>query len=173
MSDQFLAEIRIFPMNFAPYGWQLCNGQILAISQFAALFSLIGTYYGGNGTSNFQLPNLQANVALGAGNGPGLSSYVIGEVGGVPNVTLKLNEMASHSHSFSADPVAKKELSTVNGATPAGSTLGNFYSTVTPSATMNAVMLTTAGGGGPHENRQSYLAMNFCIALQGLFPSRN
>jgi microcystin-dependent protein len=173
MSDQFLAEIRIFPMNFAPYGWQLCNGQILAISQFAALFSLIGTYYGGNGTSNFQLPNLQANVALGAGNGPGLSSYVIGEVGGVPNVTLKVSEMASHPHSFSADPVAKKELSTVNGATPAGSTLGNFYSTVAPTINMNGAMLANAGNGQPHENRQPYLAMNFCIALQGLFPSRN
>ena len=173
MSDQFVAEIRIFPMSFAPYGWQLCNGQILAISQFAALFSLIGTSYGGNGTSNFGLPNLQSSVAIGAGQGPGLSNYVIGETGGVPNVTLKLAEMASHSHSFSADPVAKKELSSVANATPSGSTFGNFYSTTTPSVTMNGVMLATAGGGLPHANQQPYLAMNFCIALVGFFPSRN
>jgi microcystin-dependent protein len=173
MSDQYLAEIRIFPMPFAPRGWQLCNGQILAISQYAALFSLIGTYYGGNGTSTFQLPNLQASVAIGAGQGSGLSPYNIGEIGGAANVTLLLNQMASHTHSFSADPVTKKELSTVNGSTPAGSTLGNFYSTVTPSATMNAAMLSTAGNGQPHENRQPYLAFNFCIALVGIFPSRN
>jgi microcystin-dependent protein len=173
MSDQFVAEIRIFPFNFAPRGWQLCNGQILAISQNTALFSLIGTFYGGNGTSNFGLPNLQSSVAIGAGNGPGLSPYIIGEIGGVPNVTLKLVEMASHSHSFSADGVTKKELSSVAGASPAGSTLGNFYSTATPSVNMNTLMLATAGNGQPHPNQQPYLAMNFCIALVGLFPSRN
>jgi microcystin-dependent protein len=173
MSDQFLAEIRIFPFNFGPRGWQPCNGQILAISQYAALFSLIGTYYGGNGTSNFQLPNLQSNVAIGAGNGPSLSPYVIGEVGGVANVTLTLAEMAAHTHSFSADPVTKKELSTVNGATPSGSTLGNFYSTNAPSVNMNSTMLTPAGNSQQHSNQQPYLALNFCIALSGLFPSRN
>jgi microcystin-dependent protein len=116
---------------------------------------------------------LQSNVAIGAGSAPGLSPYSIGEVGGAANVTLTQSEMALHTHSFLADPVTKKELSTVNGATPAGSTLGNFYSTVAPSVNMNAQMLATTGSGLPHPNQQPYLALNFCIALVGLFPSRN
>lgn len=174
MSDQFVAEIRIFTGNFAPRGWALCNGQLLPISQNTALFSLIGTFYGGNGVSNFQLPNLQGCVPIGAGSAPGLSPYSVGEVGGSPTVTLIQNEMPSHNHTFSADPAAKKESDTVANNSPAAAATGtNFYSTTAPNVNMNPQMLSIAGQSLPHDNMQPYLTLNFCIALQGIFPSRN
>lgn len=172
MSDQFLGEIRIFPFNFAPVGWQQCNGQLLAISQYTALFSLLGTYYGGNGTSNFALPNFQGRVPVHQGTGAGLSPYVIGEVTGSQTVTLLSNQIPSHSHTFSGDSSAKKELSNVANAAPAGAA-SPAYSTAAPNAVMGATMLSTAGGSLPHDNMQSYLTMNFCIAMTGIYPSRN
>jgi microcystin-dependent protein len=171
MSDQFLAEIRIFPFNFAPRGWAQCNGQLLAISQNTALFSLIGTFYGGNGTSTFALPNFQGNVPVHQGTGVGLSSYTVGETGGSPTVTLLPNQVPGHSHSFSGDPNSKKELTSVSNAAPAGAT--SAYSTAAPNTTMAANMLVPAGGSQPHDNMQPYLTLNFCIATTGIFPSRN
>jgi microcystin-dependent protein len=172
MSDQFLGEIRIFPFNFAPYGWQQCNGQILPISQYTALFSLLGTYYGGNGTSNFALPNFQGNVPVHQGTGSGLSPYVLGEAGGSPTVTLLSSEVPAHSHSFSADPNSKKELTNVTNAAPAGAG-SPAYSTAAPNIIMAPGMLAPGAAPLPHNNMQAYLTLNFCIALQGIYPSRN
>jgi len=177
MSDQFLGEIRIFPGGFNPRGWAFCNGQLLSIAQNTALFSIIGTAFGGDGKSTFGLPNLQGSVPLGQGQGPGLSNYVVGDAGGSASVTLTVSTMPSHSHHFNADSAAKKELSNVLDAFPAGSESGSFYSTATPNVTMNAQMLQPAGGTGgttlPHNNVQPYLAVNFCIATTGMFPTRN
>ena len=172
MSDQFLAEIRIFPFNFAPTGWQQCNGQILAISQFTALFALIGTFYGGNGTSNFALPNFQGNVPVHQGQGPGLSPYTVGETGGSPTVTLLATQVPSHTHTFSADPNSKKEITNVANAAPAGAE-NPAYSTAAPNTTMSATMLAPGAAAVPHDNMQPYLTLNFCIATTGIFPARN
>jgi microcystin-dependent protein len=172
MSDQFLAEIRIFPFNFAPRGWAQCNGQILAISQNAALFSLLGTSYGGNGTSNFALPNFQGNVPIHQGTGTGLSPYQVGETGGTLTVTLNGSQIPGHGHTFSGDPNAKKELTGVANAAPAGAPKA-AYSTAAPNITMSPTMLVPAGGNLPHDNMQPYLTLNFCIATSGIFPSRN
>lgn len=172
MSDQFLAEIRIFPFNFAPRGWAQCNGQILSISQNTALFSLLGTSYGGNGTSNFGLPNFQGSVPMDQGNGTGLTPRVVGEVGGSPTVTLLSTEMPLHTHSFSGDPNSKKELNGVANAAPAGAG-SPAYSTAAPNTTMAAAMLNPAGNSLPHDNMQPYLTLNFCIATTGIYPARN
>ncbi len=172
MSDQFLGEIRMFGCNFAPRGWAMCNGQILSISQYAALFSIIGTYYGGNGTSNFALPDLRGRAALNTGQGPGLSDYLLGETAGVQTVALNLGEMAQHSHTFSVDPAAKKESNAIGGNVPAGASGANFYSTAVSNVNMNAQMLSSVGGSQAHDNMQPYLVVNFCIALVGIFPER-
>jgi microcystin-dependent protein len=172
MSDQFLAEIRIFPFNFTPSGWQQCNGQILPISQYAALFSLLGTTYGGNGTSNFALPNFQGLVPVHQGTGAGLSNYSLGETGGSPTVTLLGNQTPTHTHSFSGDPTAKKEITNIGNAAPAGASTA-AYSTSAPNTPMAASMLVAAGGSQPHNNMQPYLTLNFCIAMTGIFPARN
>jgi microcystin-dependent protein len=172
MSDQFLAEIRIFPFNFAPRGWLQCNGQILSISQNTALFSLLGTTYGGDGRTNFALPNFQGNVPVHQGNGAGLSPYILGQTGGSATVTLLANQIPSHNHSFSGDPTAKKELSNVANAAPAGAG-SPAYSTAAPNTTMSPAMLNPGGAAVPHDNMQPYLALNFCIATTGIFPARN
>ena len=177
MSEAFVAEIRIFPYNFAPHGWAFCNGQLLSISQNTALFSLIGTYYGGNGTSNFGLPNLQGSIVLNQGQGPGLSNRVLGEIGGENSVTLTVAQIAAHNHL----PNAKL---TSNTADPLGLIWGNpatvrpapkfFASTIgTGLVQMDVGAIALAGGGQPHNNLMPYLALNFCIALQGIYPSRN
>jgi len=183
MSDQFLAEIRIFPFNFAPRDWAIAAGQLLPISQNTALFSLIGTFYGGNGTSNFQLPNLQGLVPLNQGQGPGLSDYVIGQQDGAPNVTLNAATVPAHTHGFmvSTDSQNLTTVATNNqlcyGFTgdKAGSSVANIYSPNPNSAqTMLALnSVGTAGGSQAHNNMMPTLALNFCIALRGLFPSRN
>lgn len=170
--NQYLAELRIFPFNFAPTGWAMCNGQLIPIAQNPALFSLIGTFYGGNGTSNFALPNLQGSVPMSFGDGPGLSSRFLGEAGGSPTVTLITSEMPLHSHSFSADPQAKKEQSTVNNNAPAAASGANFYSTAAPNVSMSPQTLPATGGSLPHDNMQPFLTLNICIALTGIFPPR-
>jgi len=179
MADQFLAEIRIFPFNFAPFGWAQCNGQLLSISQNTALFSLLGTNFGGNGTSTFGLPNLQGSIPVDQGQGPGLSQYVVGETGGEAAVTLFANQNAVHSHSLVAD----KEVAT--SASPAGAIYmrGHYtaatngavlaYTAQAPSTAMNANAIATAGGNLPHNNMMPYLTLNFCIALTGIYPARN
>jgi microcystin-dependent protein len=180
MSSPFLAEIRVFACNFAPRGWALCNGQIIPIQQNTALFSLLGTTYGGNGTSNFALPNFQGNVAVSQGTGAGLSQWVLGEQNGVQSVTLLPTEMAQHNHSFNVTSSTGTQ-STSNNAQPAVGTKGGFqnpqsvltYSAAAPNQPMAPTALLPTGGSQPHNNMMPYLTLNFCIALQGIFPARN
>ncbi len=173
MADPFVAEIRIFPFNFAPNGWAFCDGQLLPLSQNTALFSLLGTTYGGNGKSNFALPNLQGRVPMFWGQGPGLSLRDIGESGGSETVTLLESEIPSHSHTLMASS------SPASSRTPGGNALarsrgGNVYQTNTSQnlVSMAPETVNAAGGDQPHNNMQPYLAFNFCIALQGVFPPR-
>ena len=176
MTDQFLGEIRIFGGNFAPIGWALCNGQILAISQNTALFALLGTQFGGNGTSNFALPNLQGNVPVGQGNGAGLSQRLMGDTGGEQNVTLTQNMMRSHNHGMSGVATSGSSVTpdpTMALAEPP--TVVPIYQTSlgSPAATLSAGAVTPSGGGQPHNNLQPFLVLNFIIALQGIFPARS
>ena len=179
MSDQFVAEIRIFPFNFAPKGWAFCNGQLLPISQNTALFSLLGTTYGGDGKSTFALPDMQGNTPMQQGQGPGLSLRDLGELGGEQSVTLLQTEMPSHSHGAMADGPGNTPLpSPVSNAWASG--LKGAASLYTPSGTqsndvaMNPVTaLSIAGGNLPHNNMMPFLTLNFCIALQGIFPPRS
>jgi microcystin-dependent protein len=171
--DPFLAEIRIFPFNFAPKGWALCDGQILPISQNTALFSLLGTTYGGDGKSNFALPNLQGNAPMHPGQGPGLSLHDLGETGGSDTVTLLTSEMPSHTHSLRAatDP------GDLNAPAPARSLARSdggfaYQSTTTGLVPLAASAITPAGGDQPHNNLMPYLTLTFCIALQGVYPPR-
>jgi microcystin-dependent protein len=170
--DPFVGEIRITGFNFAPTGWALCNGQILPISQNTALFSLLGTYYGGDGRSTFALPNLQDRSAVHWGQGPGLSPRVLGETGGEASVTLAANEMPAHSHALLADAAATTGTPspTVDLAQTPGPAI--YGGTSNPVA-MAASALSVAGGGQPHENRQPYLVLNYIIALQGIYPPRS
>jgi microcystin-dependent protein len=175
MAEPFLGQIMIFAGNFAPRGWALCNGQLLAISQNTALFSILGTYYGGNGTTTFALPNLQGRVPIHSGNGTGLSPYVVGQNGGTETVTLLTTQMPSHTHLANVDGAASGK------PTPSGNFLGTVggtsqdkvYSSGPSNATMNATAIGAAGGSQPHANIEPYLALTFCIATQGIFPSRN
>ena len=173
--DPFVGEIRIFGGNFAPVGWALCDGQILAISQNTALFSLLGTQFGGNGTSNFALPNLQGSVPVGQGNGAGLSQRLMGDTGGKQNVTLTQAMMASHNHGMSGVATSGSSVTpdpTMALAEPP--TVVPIYQTSLGSpATLSAGAVTPSGGGQPHNNLQPFLVLNFIIALQGIFPARS
>jgi microcystin-dependent protein len=175
MSEPFLAEIRVFGFNFAPVGWAFCDGQVMPISQNTALFSLLGTNFGGNGTSTFALPNLQGSVPLQQGQGPGLTPYVLGETGGAVSVTLISSQMPSHNHLLECSTAVAGQTSPV-GAIPAvpPAQRGQSFFAASPgtSPAMKAGMLTPAGGNGPHNNMPPYLTLNFCIALAGVFPSR-
>ena len=181
MAQPFLGEIEAFGFNFAPKGWAFCAGQVLPINQNQALFSLLGTTYGGNGTTTFALPDLRGRIANAFGQGPNLQPHTLGQTGGEESHTLALSEMAAggHTHSISA---------TVNGqtgggnvpsnavglgsgyASEAGSPVVNIYSSAPPTIAMGSLAPT---GGQPHENRMPFLGLNYCIALQGIFPSRN
>lgn len=176
MSNPFVAEIRIFAGNFAPTGWALCNGQLLPISQNTALFSLLGTTYGGDGKSNFALPNLQGSAPLQQGQGPGLSLRVEGEVGGEQNVTLLQTEMPAHAHSAQGS-TGSTQTTPVNNAWASGAKLGggNLYFPSTPASNvqMNPFATSIAGGNLPHNNMMPYLCLTFIIALQGVFPPRS
>jgi microcystin-dependent protein len=171
MAEPFLGEIRIFGFNFAPTGWALCNGQTMSIAQNTALFALLGTTYGGDGIETFALPNLQSRVAIHMGQGTGLSPYDIGEEGGSESVVLNALEMPEHTHAVGANGAAG------TSDRPAGNvparTKASAYGSAPDGTTMNASMIGNAGGNQPHENRQPFLVVNFCIALQGIFPSRN
>jgi microcystin-dependent protein len=173
MADPFVAEIRIFPFNFAPKGWAWCDGQLLPLSQNTALFSLLGTTYGGNGKSNFALPDLQGRAPMHPGQGPGLSLHDLGETGGSETVTLLEGEIPVHSHSLNANPApADTQLPAPTNAM-ARSFGANAYK-VPPAATamMGDQTISPAGGDQPHNNMQPYLTMFFNIALQGVFPPR-
>ena len=174
MADPFVAEIRIFPFNFAPKGWAWCDGQLMPLSQNTALFSLLGTTYGGNGKSNFALPDLQGRAPMHPGQGPGLSLHDLGETGGSETVTLLQSEMPAHSHSLSGT-FENGQQGTLDGTVIfAGSVGGNLYHTTTNAnvAMMAPQSLAVAGGDQPHNNMMPYLTLNFCIALQGVFPPR-
>ena len=175
MSDQFVAEIRMFAGNFAPSGWALCNGQILPISQNTALFSLLGVMYGGNGTSNFALPNLQGSAPLGYGQGPGLSSRVQGQAGGEPTVTLLTAQIPAHTHAAQAATAGGLDspAGTVWGEAQLGKTPLNIYAPKPGNVPMSTQALGFVGGGQPHNNLPPYLCLNFIIALTGIFPPRN
>jgi microcystin-dependent protein len=172
MSNPFLGEIRLFAGNFAPSGWALCEGQLLAISQNTALFALLGTTYGGDGQSTFALPDLRGRVAVHQGAGPGLSQRVIGEQAGAETVQLTPGQMPGHTHA----PVASSAVAQT-AAPPGGSVLAspaiNVYDTGTPAAAMAAEAIASAGGSLPHENMAPFVALSCIIALQGVFPSRN
>jgi microcystin-dependent protein len=173
--DPFVAEIRIFGFNFAPAGWAQCDGQILAISQNTALFSLVGTTYGGNGTSNFALPNIQGMGTISQGQGPGLNNRSLGETAGEVNVTLLTSELPAHAHT-----VLAKNTGTL--ADPTNAVFGepgtqrpvpNFYATTKGTGVnMNGLALSPTGGNLPHNNMMPYTVMNYCIAMQGVFPAR-
>jgi len=176
MSDPFVGEIRIFGFNFPPHGWAFCDGQLMPISQNTALFSLLGTYYGGDGRSTFALPNLQGQAALQPGQGPGLSLRDVGESGGESAVTLLTSEIPAHSHTAQGSTLGDQTSPQGNfwGTAHVGRQTDNRYAASKGSgALMNIQALALAGGGLPHNNMHPYLALNFCIALQGVFPPRS
>jgi microcystin-dependent protein len=172
MSDAFVAEIRIFPFNFPPLGWAFCDGQLLPISQNTALFSLLGTTYGGDGKSTFGLPNLQGAVPMQPGQGPGLSLRDLGESGGSDFVTLITSEMPLHSHALQAAVGVASGRNPTNAALARGHG-GNVYTPAGNLALMNPQVMPPTGGSLPHNNMQPYLTLNFCIAMQGIFPPRS
>lgn len=174
MSDPFIAEIRIFPFNFAPKGWAWCNGQLLPISQNTALFSLLGAFYGGDGKSTFALPDMQGCAPMQTGQGQGLSERVLGETGGSDTVTLLVSEIPVHTHTLRA---VSQEVADLNAPGPltnfARSNNGSAYNpAAAPLGQMAFETVALAGGGLPHNNMMPYLTCNFNIALQGVFPPR-
>ncbi|BCM17439.1 phage tail protein [Mesorhizobium sp. J8] len=175
MADPFVAEIRIFPFNFAPKGWAWCDGQLLPLSQNTALFSLLGTTYGGNGKSNFALPDLQGRSPMHPGQGPGLSLHDLGETGGTETVSLIESEMPMHNHAMRATVENGTQGTLTPNITLATSIGGQVFQKTTNAnlVAMNANALAPAGGDQPHNNMQPYLTCYFCIALQGVFPPRN
>jgi microcystin-dependent protein len=171
MADPFVAEIRIFPFNFAPRGWAWCDGQLMPLSQNTALFSLLGTTYGGNGKSNFALPDIQGRTVMHPGQGPGLSLHDLGETGGSETVSLLESEIPSHSHTMNASQADGLE------RTPAGQLLStgvgiSQYQTPQSMTNLSPNAVAPAGGDQPHNNLQPYLTFYFNIALQGVFPPR-
>jgi microcystin-dependent protein len=170
MADPFVAEIRIFPFNFAPKGWAFCDGQILPISQNTALFSLLGTTYGGDGKSTFALPDMQGNAPMHPGQGPGLSLHDLGEMSGTQFVTLLESEIPAHTHTISGDEDDAVFKTPTNMLLGAGNQM--YISGASPNATLGFQALAPAGGSLPHNNMQPFLTLNFCIALQGIFPPR-
>ena len=180
MANPFIGQITLFPYNFAPRGWAFCAGQVLPINQNTALFSLLGTTYGGNGTTTFQLPDLRGRAPIAQGQGPGLSNYSMGGVQGAETVTLTTATTPAHSHGFPAFAVAATT-NAPNGALPAEGQSGgrgggpvNTYTATGSTVSLAAGQVAAAtGGGAPHNNLQPYLTANWCIALQGVFPARN
>ena len=173
MADPFVAEIRVFPFNFAPKGWAFCDGQLLPISQNTALFSLLGTTYGGDGKSTFALPDLQGRAPMHPGQGPGLSLHDLGEEGGSDTATLLESEIPAHSHAARANTVDAADTNAPStNASFAQSTGGTLYQTSSNTQLGNEA-LSVAGGDQPHNNLQPYLTLNFNIALQGVFPPRS
>jgi microcystin-dependent protein len=187
MADPFLAEIRLFAGNFAPKGWALCDGQLLPINQNQALFSILGTFYGGNGTTNFALPDLRGRVPVGVGQGPGLADYPLGQQTGTETATIAIGQMPPHTHAFTPGSLkiaavsAPGNTQSPDNAFPAAEALGvtATYSTATPDITMAPAALSgtptvaTIGGGQPVGIMQPYVVLTYIIALVGIFPSRN
>ena len=174
MANPFLGEIRAFPFNFAPKGWAFCDGQLLSIAQNTALFALLGTQFGGDGRSTFALPNLQGNVPLDFGQGPGLTFYNMGDSGGAPSITLLTSEMPAHGHNAHCNSAAgnKTKPNSSYWAKDAAGILSE-YATVPDGNQMSQQALGISGGSQPHNNMQPFLTLNFCIALQGVYPARS
>ncbi|MGD0104328.1 MAG: tail fiber protein [Rhodopila sp.] len=179
MSEPFLGQITVFPYNFAPMGWADCAGQLLPISQYSALFSLLGTQYGGNGQTNFALPNLQGAVPVGQGPQPGGSAYVIGETGGAETVTLTTSSMPGHTHALNATTASAtvnlpsgQLLATALKGNPINGDKGEIYNVAQPDTGLTPGSIQPAGGSQPHNNTQPFLVLRYCIALTGVFPSR-
>jgi microcystin-dependent protein len=182
MSDPFIGEIRTFGFNFAPRGWFQCNGQLLPISGYSPLFAIIGTTYGGNGTTNFALPNMQCQVPMHWGTGPSGFSTVLGEVQGTPSVTLMQTQIPLHTHTISVaalPPGPNPERSAgpnTSGTSYIAESGGSFIfqsAPATPNTAFSTSTILPSGSTVPHENRQPFLAVNFCIAYEGVFPTRN
>lgn len=175
MSNPFVGQLTLAAFNFAPVGWALAQGQLLPISQNTALFSLLGTYYGGDGRSTFALPNLQGAVAVGQGQLPGGSFYSLGESGGQETVTLLSSEVPAHTHTPKcADDPASLISPTNNAFAKPKASIGNMYSTATsPTATLNQGVTSVYGGNLAHNNLMPYLTLNWIISLQGVFPTRS
>jgi microcystin-dependent protein len=177
--EPFIGEIRLLPFSFAPKNWALCNGQLIPIQQNTALFSIIGTTYGGNGTTNFQLPNLQGQVVAGVGQGPGLSLWSWGEQQGEDSVTLLTTEMPAHNHLITAmnnagtAPTPAADAYLAKDIRGGSGVINYMLAPGTTNTTMAAQTIGVSGGGTAHENRQPFLALNYCIALAGVFPARN
>jgi microcystin-dependent protein len=169
MSDPYLGEIRLVPYNFAPRGWAFCSGQILSIAQNTALFSLLGTTYGGNGQTTFALPDLRGRVPVSSGQGPGLSNITLGEQAGTETVTLNQGQMPAHGHLAGASNAA------ATGSRPGNSVpaAGGAYAASSDGTTLNPAFIQNSGGSQPFGIRPPYLGLNFIIALEGIFPSRN
>ncbi len=168
MSEPFLSEIRLMSFSFAPKGWAQCFGQFMPINQNQALFALLGTTYGGNGQTTFALPNLQARVPIGMGNG-----HTLGETGGTTVVNLTQGQMPAHSHFVNVDGTQPSSNAPSSNAYLANSSPPNLWGPVSGAQGMDGQMIGNTGGNQPHENRQPYLVLNFCIALVGIFPSPN
>jgi microcystin-dependent protein len=173
MSDPFIAEIRIFAGNFAPRGWAFCNGQLLPIAQNTALFSLIGTTYGGDGRTTTGLPDLQGRAPMHAGSGPGLTRRLLGERGGVETVTLSEAQMPDHTHQMTASPNPAEAPGPGTGNALARSVGASVYAPDSSLVSFAAETMPSAGGSQPHNNMQPFLAINFIIALVGIYPPRN
>jgi microcystin-dependent protein len=178
MATPFLGQIQIVGFNFAPTGWATCDGQLLPISQNTALFAILGTTYGGDGQQTFALPNLRERTPLGAGQGPGLSFYDLGQADGSENVTLLAGQMPAHTHGLVGDggvsgsgtPAGSEVFGVTKGAKPGAV---NVYGPAANTAAMDSSALSAVGGSQPHNNRQPYLGVLFIIAMQGIFPARN
>jgi microcystin-dependent protein len=182
MAEPYLSMIEAFGFNFAPQGWALCAGQTLSIAQNQALFALLGTTYGGNGTTTFNLPDLRGRLALSFGQGPGLSSYNLGAAGGQEAHQLLTSEVPTHTHTLNATNNGQANGTNIpSSGVSMGSGYGieannpveNIYSSASPTMAMASNAVGAAGNGLPHENRMPFLTINYCIALQGIFPSRN
>jgi microcystin-dependent protein len=171
MAEPFIGEIRMVGFSFAPVGWALCNGQLLAIAGNDALFALIGTTYGGDGQTTFQLPNLQSRFPLHMGQGQGLSPYSLGQLAGTENVTLLANQIPAHGHTPLSNSTAGDQASPTNNFWAASAQ--QLYSNAAPAAAMNTGLIQPSGGNQPHDNMNPFLVINFIIALNGVFPSRN
>lgn len=171
--NPYLGEIRIFSGNFAPKGWAFCNGQLLSIQSNTALFALLGTYYGGNGTTTFALPNLQSRIPIHQGQGQGLSPYNIGQLGGTENETINTQQMPQHNHTINAVG-SNGGANRVGNNLLANATSGNVYNPApSDGTTLNAQAMSGQGNNQPHNDIQPYLAVSYIIATQGIFPPRN
>ena len=171
MSQPYVGQITLFAGNFAPVGYAFCDGSEVSISEYEALYNVIGTTYGGNGQTTFALPDLRGRVPVHQGQGTGLSAYVIGQIGGVETVTLTTNQMPTHNHAVPANTAAGTQNGPANGVLAAGTSITRYVSDP-PATAMSANTVANQGGSQPHENHQPYQCISFIIALTGIYPSQ-